>query len=108
VDGYQHSYRLRHPSSGKEIKATTIPLEDKQLGLIAFLCVNIDIHRLSPDSQELRELARNLVATPGGWGKQVFDVQDLPSPEPADPLPARTPWLRRLTLGGSGGRNGGR
>ncbi|MDG4826937.1 PAS domain-containing protein [Asanoa sp. WMMD1127] len=74
--GTQHSYRLRHPS-GREIKATTIPLEDKDLGLIAFLCINIDIERLSPDSPELPRLAGRLVDTPGGWGAQVFHIDEV-------------------------------
>lgn len=76
--GTKHSYRLRHPRDGREIKATTIPLEDKTLGLIAFLCINIDIARLSPDSLELRTLAERLVATPGGWGATVFQVDGEP------------------------------
>jgi len=75
--GTKHSYRLRDPKDGREIKATTIPLEDRRLGLIAFLCINIDISRLSPGSPELRDLAAKLVATPGGWGPQVFEVEEL-------------------------------
>jgi hypothetical protein len=73
--GTKHSYRLRHPRDGRELKATTIPLEDKTLGLIAFLCINIDIERLSPGSPELAKFAERLVATPGGWGAQVFNVE---------------------------------
>ncbi|MFE0464335.1 PAS domain-containing protein [Kitasatospora sp. NPDC058965] len=70
--GAQVAYRLHDPAGGKVIKATTIPLEDKVLGLVAFLCINIDIARLGPQSPELPVMAERLVATPGGWGAQVF------------------------------------
>ncbi|MFE9566277.1 PAS domain-containing protein [Streptomyces sp. NPDC006487] len=74
--GPQVAYKLRQPATGQIIKATTIPLEDSTLGLVAFLCVNIDIGRMSPESGELQELARHMVATPGGWGTQAFAVSD--------------------------------
>ncbi|WP_327180700.1 PAS domain-containing protein [Streptomyces sp. NBC_01334] len=74
--GPQVAYRLRQPTTGQIIKATTIPLEDKTLGLVAFLCVNIDVGRMSPESSELRDLAQQMVATPAGWGPQVFAVPD--------------------------------
>jgi hypothetical protein len=82
--GVRHSYRLRHPKNGREVKATTISLEDRTLGLVAFLCVNIDIARLSPVSPELKDLAAKLVATPGGWGAQVFK---LPVQRPPTAVP---------------------
>jgi len=74
--GIKHSYRLLDLADGRAVKATTIPLEDRKLGLVAFLCINIDIARLSPGSPELRDLAEKIVATPGGRGAQVFDVPD--------------------------------
>ncbi|MFF3861297.1 PAS domain-containing protein [Streptomyces sp. NPDC002209] len=74
--GPKVAYKLRQPATGQIVKATTIPLEDRTLGLVAFMCVNIDIGRMSPESGELRDLAQHMVATPGGWGTQVFAVTD--------------------------------
>lgn len=88
--GTKHSYRLRSPKDGREIKATTIPLEDRKLGLVAFLCINIDIARLSPGSPELRDIAAKLVSTPGGWGAQVFRVpEERVSGRVSQPRPKR-------------------
>lgn len=72
--GPQAAYLLRQPATGQEVKATTIPLEDRTLGLVAFLCINIDIQRLGPQSRELREMARRMTDTPGGLGTQVFNI----------------------------------
>jgi YheO-like PAS domain len=74
--GARSAYRLRDPNTGREIKATTIALKDSTLGLIGALCINVDIERLSPGSPELASIAGYLVATPGGWGDQVFRVDD--------------------------------
>jgi predicted transcriptional regulator YheO len=66
---------LRHPGSsyinyeltmkdGRQVKSSTIPLYDKRYGLIGFICLNIDISRLSINNLErLNSFISNFTAT---------------------------------------------
>jgi hypothetical protein len=65
---------IRHPGTsyisygltlkdGREVKSSTIPLYDKKYGLIGFICLNVDISRLSIDNPEyLDSFLKNFVS----------------------------------------------
>lgn len=50
----------------KRVKATTIPIKHPKYGLIAILCVNIDMEQIESYTQEQKEiLIRNYIKTSG-------------------------------------------
>lgn len=63
---FKAGYRLDGPE-GRQLKATTIPVDHPIFGLIAFICINIDINALIPTSkQEMRAILHKLVETRSG------------------------------------------